>query len=128
MYASIRIPFYQHTLIRFQTQVAIFVAKLIGVTFLGGVGVGMVFGVEALVLQLLFGHYTLAFLGYQFLQYAAVFSQHGINASYLGRGIGVQLVVVVVAALVVAKLFVRAALDGFAAVEACFHLGDLLIA
>lgn len=117
-------PFYYQHPIAFQWQVAILVAKAIHIAFFVAVLVGEILKIETRIHQLLPRAFAQLFAGrYQAFEYAAVAAQHGIYFFDDGRVFRFQLVVVLGTAVVVAKFFVDAALDGFAAAKALFRCG-----
>jgi hypothetical protein len=117
-------PFYYQYPIAFQWKKAIFVAKEIHVAFFVAVLVGEVLKIVPGIYQFLPWAFTHFFpSGYLPLQNAAVAAEHGIYFFDHCCILRFQLVVVLGAAVVVAKFFIDAAFQRFATTKALLLSG-----
>jgi hypothetical protein len=112
--------YYQHP-IALQRQKTVFVAEGVHIAFLVGVLVGHVLKIETAIHQFLFGAFAHFFArGNYFFQQPPVLSQNGIDLFDNSTVIGLQLIVILGAAVVIAKLFVDAAFQWFTTAKALF--------
>jgi hypothetical protein len=112
-------PFHHQYPIAFQRQVAIFIAKEIHVAFFVDVLVGEVLKIETGIYQFLPGEFAHFFTGWNLpFQYASVVAQYSIYFFDYSGVFSLKLVIVLGAAVVIAKFFVDAAFERFATAKA----------